>query len=94
LLSQAFASAPQAGIDRDTFRTGLVSLGEGLQRFEALPQGGRAQALDATASRFAEHAPDQIDAAATTLHDAVHYAAAHGIDVPPVAALALRRATR
>lgn len=94
-LSQAFASAPQAGIDRDAFRTGLASLGEGLQRFEALPQGeGHAQALDAAASRFAEHAPDQIDAATATLHDAVHYAAAHGIDVPPVATLALRRVTR
>ncbi|MEK6420322.1 MAG: hypothetical protein V4801_12005 [Burkholderia gladioli] len=94
-LSQAFASAPQAGVDRDTFRTGLAALGEGLQRFEALPQGdGHAQALDATASRFAEHAPDQIDAATSTLHDAVHYAADHGIDVPPVATLALRRVTR
>ncbi|WP_459622260.1 hypothetical protein [Burkholderia sp. 3C] len=94
-LSQAFASAPPAGIDLDTFRTGLASLGEGLQRFEALPQGdGHAQALDATASRFAEHAPDQIDAATTTLHDAVHYASAHGIDVPPAATLALRRVTR
>ncbi|MDC6134675.1 hypothetical protein PPH41_44785 [Burkholderia gladioli] len=46
---------------------------------------------DAASSRFAEHAPDQNDAAAATLNDAVRYASMHGIEVPPVATLALRR---
>ncbi|NHH84889.1 hypothetical protein [Burkholderia gladioli] len=93
-LSQAFASASSASalpVDRDSFSSGLASLGEGLQRFEGLPSGAHAAALDAASSRFAEHAPDQIDAAAATLNDAVRYASAHGIEVPPVATLALRR---
>ncbi|MBI0329975.1 hypothetical protein [Burkholderia plantarii] len=94
-LSQAFASAPGAPLDREAFRTGLTSLGEGLQRFEGLRQGGPAPAsLDAASSSIAGHAPDQIDAAASTLSDAVRYASLHGIDVPPVATSALRRATR
>ncbi|WP_186116438.1 hypothetical protein [Burkholderia gladioli] len=90
-LSQAFASASAVPIDRDSFSSGLASLGEGLQRFEGLPSGARAAVPDATSSRFAEHAPDQIDAAAATLNDAVRYASVHGIEVPPVATLALRR---
>ncbi|WP_186143206.1 hypothetical protein [Burkholderia gladioli] len=90
-LSQAFASASAVPVDRDSFSSGLASLGEGLQRFEGLPSGARAAVPDATSSRFAEHAPDQIDAAAATLNDAVRYASAHGIEVPPVATLALRR---
>ncbi|WP_025097982.1 hypothetical protein [Burkholderia sp. A1] len=93
-LSQAFASASSASappVDRDSFSSGLASLGEGLQRFEALPSGAQAAAPDAASSRFAEHAPDQIDAAAATLNDAVRYASVHGIEVPPVATLALRR---
>ncbi|MDN7600918.1 hypothetical protein [Burkholderia gladioli] len=93
-LSQAFASASSASalpVDRDSFSSGLASLGEGLQRFEGLPSGAQAAALDAASSRFAEHAPDQIDAAAATLNDAVRYASVHGIEVPPVATLALRR---
>ncbi|WP_186165539.1 hypothetical protein [Burkholderia gladioli] len=93
-LSQAFASASSASalpIDRDSFSSGLASLGEGLQRFEGLPSGAQAAAPDAASSRFAEHAPDQIDAAAATLNDAVRYASVHGIEVPPVATLALRR---
>ncbi|WP_186162144.1 hypothetical protein [Burkholderia gladioli] len=95
-LSQAFASASASSasalpIDRDSFSSGLASLGEGLQRFEGLPSGARAAAPDAASSRFAEHAPDQIDAAAATLNDAVRYASVHGIEVPPVATLALRR---
>ncbi len=94
-LSQAFADAASpAPRDRDAFRSGLASLGEGLQRFEALPAGDAMAPPDADAARFAEHAPDQIDAAVTTLHDAVRYAAVHGIDVPPVATLALRQLTR
>ncbi|NIF66357.1 hypothetical protein F3J11_27360, partial [Burkholderia sp. Cy-647] len=93
-LSQAFASASSASalpVDRDSFSSGLASLGEGLQRFEGLPSGAQAAAPDAASSRFAEHAPDQIDAAAATLNDAVRYASVHGIEVPPVATLALRR---
>ncbi|WP_244119177.1 hypothetical protein [Burkholderia gladioli] len=95
-LSQAFASASASSasalpIDRDSFSSGLASLGEGLQRFEGLPSGAQAAAPDAASSRFAEHAPDQIDAAAATLNDAVRYASVHGIEVPPVATLALRR---
>ncbi|MDN7748581.1 hypothetical protein [Burkholderia gladioli] len=90
-LSQAFASASALPIDRDSFSSGLASLGEGLQRFEGLPSGAQAAAPDAASSRFAEHAPDQIDAAAATLNDAVRYASVHGIEVPPVATLALRR---
>ncbi|WP_186132045.1 hypothetical protein [Burkholderia gladioli] len=90
-LSQAFASASALPVDRDSFRSGLASLGEGLQRFEGLPSGAQAAAPDAASSRFAEHAPDQIDAAAATLNDAVRYASVHGIEVPPVATLALRR---
>ncbi|WP_186092162.1 hypothetical protein [Burkholderia gladioli] len=90
-LSQAFASASAVPVDRDSFSSGLASLGEGLQRFEGLPSGARAAVPDATSSRFAEYAPDQIDAAAATLNDAVRYASAHGIEVPPVATLALRR---
>ncbi|MGG2047459.1 hypothetical protein [Burkholderia gladioli] len=93
-LSQAFASALSASalpVDRDSFSSGLASLGEGLQRFEGLPSGAQAAAPDAASSRFAEHAPDQIDAAAATLNDAVRYASVHGIEVPPVATLALRR---
>ncbi|WP_186138656.1 hypothetical protein [Burkholderia gladioli] len=93
-LSQAFASASSASappVDRDSFSSGLASLGEGLQRFESLPSGAQAAAPDAASSRFAEHAPDQIDAAAATLNDAVRYASVHGIEVPPVATLALRR---
>ncbi|WLE62387.1 hypothetical protein GIY62_33955 [Burkholderia plantarii] len=94
-LSQAFASTPGAPLDREAFRTGLTSLGEGLQRFEGLRQGGPAPAsLDAASSSIAGHAPDQIDAAASTLSDAVRYASLHGIDVPPVATSALRRVTR
>lgn len=94
-LSQAFASTPGAPLDREAFRTGLTSLGEGLQRFEGLRQGGPAPAsLDAASSSIAGHAPDQIDAAASTLSDAVRYASLHGIDVPPVATIALRRVTR
>ncbi|MGN4189618.1 hypothetical protein ACS0Y6_14705 [Burkholderia gladioli] len=90
-LSQAFASASALPVDRDSFSSGLASLGEGLQRFEGLPSGAQAAAPDAASSRFAEHAPDQIDAAAATLNDAVRYASMHGIEVPPVATLALRR---
>ncbi|WP_432779379.1 hypothetical protein QZL74_24500 [Burkholderia gladioli pv. alliicola] len=93
-LSQAFASASSASalpVDRDSFSSGLASLGEGLQRFEGLPSGAQAAVPDAASSRFAEHAPDQIDAAAATLNDAVRYASVHGIEVPPVATLALRR---
>ncbi|MBU9645738.1 hypothetical protein KTF36_28185 [Burkholderia gladioli] len=95
-LSQAFASASASSasalpVDRDSFSSGLASLGEGLQRFEGLPSGAQAAAPDAASSRFAEHAPDQIDAAAATLNDAVRYASVHGIEVPPVATLALRR---
>ncbi|MGN4064118.1 hypothetical protein ACS0Y7_05790 [Burkholderia gladioli] len=90
-LSQAFASASALPVDRDSFSSGLASLGEGLQRFEGLPSGAQAAAPDAASSRFAEHAPDQIDAAAATLNDAVRYASVHGIEVPPVATLALRR---
>ncbi|MCR1767107.1 hypothetical protein B7760_03717 [Burkholderia glumae] len=94
-LSQAFASAPGAPLDREAFRTGLAALGEGLQRFEGLQQGEPAPAsLDAASSSIAGHAPDQIDAAASTLSDAVRYASLHGIDVPPVAASALRRIAR
>ncbi|WP_246794170.1 hypothetical protein [Burkholderia perseverans] len=94
-LSQAFASTAGAPLDREAFRTGLTSLGEGLQRFEGLRRGGPAPAsLDAASSSIAGHAPDQIDAAASTLSDAVRYASLHGIDVPPVATSALRRVTR
>lgn len=90
-LSQAFASASAVPVDRDSFSSGLASLGEGLQRFEGLPSGAQAAVPDAASSRFAEHAPDQIEAAAATLNDAVRYASVHGIEVPPVATLALRR---